>query len=59
MIVRKAERRDAETLFEFILRLDRDGAQVRSPVMSVDDIMAAGFGPEPLEDRGLAELARK
>ena len=47
MIVRKAERRDAETLFDFVLRLDRDGAPVRGPEMSVDDIMAAGFGPNP------------
>ena len=57
MIVRKAERRDAETLFEFILRLDRDGAPVRGPEMSVDDIMAAGFGPDPLFEAFIAETA--
>ena len=57
MIVRKAERRDAETLFEFVLRLDGDGAPVRSPEMSVDDIMAAGFGPKPLFEAFIAETA--
>ena len=55
MIVRKAERRDAETLFEFVLRLDGDGAPVRGPQMSVDDIMAAGFGPDPLFEAFIAE----
>ncbi len=57
MIVRKAERRDAETLFEFVLRLDRDGAPVRGPVMSVEDLVAAGFGPEPLFEAFIAETA--
>ena len=57
MIVRKAERRDVETLFEFILMLDRDGAPVRSPEMSVDDITAAGFGTEPLFEAFIAETA--
>lgn len=57
MIVRKAERRDAQTLFEFILRLDRDDAPVRGPEMSVADIMAAGFGPDPLFEAFIAETA--
>ena len=57
MIVRKAERRDAETLFEFVLRLDRDGAPVRGPVMAVEDLVAAGFGPEPLFEAFIAETA--
>ena len=57
MIVRKAERRDADTLFEFVLRLDRDGAPVRGPVMSVEDLVAAGFGPEPLFEAFIAETA--
>ena len=57
MIVRKADRRDAETLFDFVLRLDRDGAPVRGPKMSVADIVAAGFGTEPLFEAFIAETA--
>ncbi len=57
MIVRKAERRDAETLFEFVLMLDRDDETVRSPEMSLNDIMAAGFGPDPLFEAFIAETA--
>ena len=57
MIVRKAERRDAATLFDYMLGLDRDYAPVRSPEMSADDIMAAGFGPDPLFEAFIAETA--
>ncbi len=57
MIIRKAERRDAAALFDFILGLDRDGAPVRGAEMSADDIMAAGFGPEPLFEAFIAETA--
>jgi len=57
MIVRKAERRDAATLFDFIVRLDRDGAPVRGAEMSSDDIIAAGFGSDPLFEAFIAETA--
>jgi GNAT superfamily N-acetyltransferase len=55
MNVRKAERGDAQTLFEFVLKLDCDGASRRRPIVSVDDILAAGFGPDPLFEAFIAE----
>lgn len=55
MNVRKAERSDARTLFEFVLKLDREGASDRCPVMSVNDNLAAGFGADPLFETFIAE----
>ncbi len=55
MNVRKAERSDAQTLFEFVLKLDREGASDRRPIMSVNDIITAGFGADPLFEAFIAE----
>jgi len=54
-MIRKAERRDAQTLHDFVLKLDRNGAPVRMAVMTVEDIRAAGFGPDPLFEALIAE----
>ena len=59
MNVRKAERGDAQTLFEFVLKLDCDGASRRRPIVSVDDILAAGFGPDPLFEAFIAETIER
>ena len=55
MYVRKAGRGDAQTLFEFVLKLDRDEAPIRDSAMSVDDVLAAGFGSDPLFEAFIAE----
>jgi GNAT superfamily N-acetyltransferase len=55
MNVRKAESSDARTLFEFVLKLDREEASVRCPIMSVEDVLAAGFGADPLFEAFIAE----
>ena len=55
MKVRKADRSDAQTLFEFVLKLDRVGASDRCPIMSVNDILAAGYGADPLFEAFIAE----
>lgn len=54
MKVRKADRNGAQTLFEFVLKLDREEASVRCPIMSVDDILATGFGPDLLLEAFIA-----
>jgi hypothetical protein len=55
MMIRKAEIRDARTLFDFVLKLDREAGPARMAVMDVEDIRAAGFGPEPLFEAFIAE----
>ena len=55
MNVRKAELSDARTLFDFVLKLDRERASDRRPIMSVDDVLAAGFGLDPLFEAFIAE----
>lgn len=55
IIVRKAEISDAETVYDFVLKLDCEDAPVRPPAMSVDDIIAAGFGDDPLFEAFVAQ----
>lgn len=55
MIIRKATAKDAKTIYDFVLTLDREDAQVRSPIMTVEDIEEAGFGNDPLFEAYIAE----
>lgn len=55
MIIRKAELPDAKTLYDFVLALDREDAEVRPPVITIEDIEKAGFGTDPLFEAYIAE----
>ena len=55
MTIRKAEPWDAQTLYDFVLKLDREGAPARMAAMNAEDIRAAGFGSDPLFEAFIAE----
>ncbi len=59
MIIRPAEIRDAEALYDFVIRLDRNDRPAseppRTPVMTADDIRKAGFGSDPQFEAFIAE----
>jgi GNAT superfamily N-acetyltransferase len=57
MIIRPAEIGDAETLYGFVLRLDREGAPnaTGAPIMTAAEVRTAGFGPDPLFEAFIAE----
>lgn len=55
MIIRKAEIEDARVIYDFVITLDREDAEVRLPIMAVEDIEKAGFGNDPLFEAYIAE----
>lgn len=54
-IIRKAELPDAKTLYNFVLALDREDSEVRSPIITFEDIEKAGFGAHSLFEAYIAE----
>ncbi|MBG77467.1 MAG: hypothetical protein CL570_00340 [Alphaproteobacteria bacterium] len=55
MIIRRAVSQDSRTIYNFVLSLDREDAEVRPPAMTIEDIANAGFSEDPLYEAYIAE----